>query len=62
MDQEQGELMHKQFIDMAAAVTAVSTFFHWMPAIGAFLSVAWFVMRFYEKFTGTTIGKKPIDK
>ena len=40
--------MHKHFIDMAAAVTAFTTVFHWMPEIAAFFSVVWYVLRIYD--------------
>jgi hypothetical protein len=53
----------KHFMDILAT-TAIAVM-HFLPTILSFAIVVatsvWWAMRFYEKFTGKVIGKKPAN-
>ncbi|MFL6601840.1 MAG: hypothetical protein ACJ8R9_10960 [Steroidobacteraceae bacterium] len=61
MTQPQDGHMFKHILDIASAALAGLTVIHALPYIAAGLSIVWWAMRYYEKFTGKVLGKRSID-
>ena len=59
----QGASMHKLFGDIAATLAGLSTLANILPtmlSLGVLAcTLVWWGFRFFEKFTGKVIGKKP---
>ena len=45
-------------LHIAAVATVVGTIIGWLPGLTAIFAFTWYLMLFYEKFTGKTIGKR----
>lgn len=52
--------MIKESTDVVAAGVGIAAFFGVISAIAAIFTILWYLLRFYEKFTGLEFHKTPL--